>query len=176
MAEETVSKHIILGFSYEKNTRKMDPKSVKMKMSKIGFHSRLSWSGVDLEPKFFMNLWLLVTSWTKMIMIKISIRKNYEKETRIRKKWKFKNRASSWFKLAQMTLRTKSSWFCNCLWLRKAWTNTQTNRQTDRQRRFMFYKYTTRCSAACLRLFFFLINFWQPYCSNRLENAKKKKN
>ena len=34
MSEEILNKHIILGFVYEKNTRKIPPKSIKMKISK----------------------------------------------------------------------------------------------------------------------------------------------
>ena len=45
MSEETVNKHIILGFVYEKI-------HVKMNISKIGFHSLLSWSKVSLELEF----------------------------------------------------------------------------------------------------------------------------
>ena len=52
MAEKIVNKHIILGFVHERITRKIPPKSVKMKMSKIEFQSLLSCSKVDLEPEF----------------------------------------------------------------------------------------------------------------------------
>ena len=53
MAEQIVNKHIILGFVYEKHTRKITPKSVTMKLSKIGLHSLLNWSKVGQEPKFY---------------------------------------------------------------------------------------------------------------------------
>ena len=52
MAEKIVNKHIILGIAYEKNTRKMPTKSIKMKISKTGLRYVLSWFKVGLEPKF----------------------------------------------------------------------------------------------------------------------------
>ena len=52
MYEEIVNIHIILEFVYEKNTKINPPKSLEIKISKIGFHSLLSWSKVDLEAKF----------------------------------------------------------------------------------------------------------------------------
>ena len=65
------------------------------------------------------------------------ILKNTKNAHRIRKNEKFKNRASSCSNQAQMTPWAKISWSWDFWWLRKTWTD----RHTDRQTRFMFYKY-----------------------------------